>query len=280
MCWRRGTGASARSRGAMLFQRFWEDLSGGGARSPSPSGGTRRAPSTRRAELPTPPAALKHLARRRAVDARDLRRGGRRLGDANRLPVRRLIFRRRRDRHTRRVPRRRTTRQPGRHRPEQDGRPSRIAGSADGSAARRVRRRLGAAPALHAAGPGVFGAASGQTTDRASPHRRDQIGIFAGRDLRPAWYSAADIAPWSASLGRAGWGRRPPLLHVARGVRLLGCLNRRSGLRRMRGLRRRARRAIEGSDARQVIGRNATGRTAPGRRTPPVRRRFGGRGPA
>jgi len=36
--------------------------------------------------------------------------------------------------------------------------------------------------------------AYGQTTNRASPHSRDQIRIFAGRDLRPAWYSAADIA--------------------------------------------------------------------------------------
>jgi acyl-homoserine lactone acylase PvdQ len=36
--------------------------------------------------------------------------------------------------------------------------------------------------------------AYGQTTDRASPHSRDQIRIFAGRDLRPAWFTDADIA--------------------------------------------------------------------------------------
>ncbi|MCX6551957.1 MAG: penicillin acylase family protein, partial [Acidobacteria bacterium] len=36
--------------------------------------------------------------------------------------------------------------------------------------------------------------AYGQTTDRASSHSRDQIRIFASRNLRPAWFSDADIA--------------------------------------------------------------------------------------
>jgi acyl-homoserine-lactone acylase len=36
--------------------------------------------------------------------------------------------------------------------------------------------------------------AYGETTDRASPHSRDQIRIFANRELRPAWYSDADVA--------------------------------------------------------------------------------------
>jgi acyl-homoserine-lactone acylase len=36
--------------------------------------------------------------------------------------------------------------------------------------------------------------AYGQTTDRASPHSRDQIRIFASRDLRPAWFTEAEIA--------------------------------------------------------------------------------------
>ena len=36
--------------------------------------------------------------------------------------------------------------------------------------------------------------AYGQTTDRSSPHSRDQIRIFAARDLRPVWFTGADIA--------------------------------------------------------------------------------------
>jgi acyl-homoserine-lactone acylase len=36
--------------------------------------------------------------------------------------------------------------------------------------------------------------AYGQTTDRSSPHSRDQIRIFAARDLRPVWFTEADIA--------------------------------------------------------------------------------------
>ncbi len=36
--------------------------------------------------------------------------------------------------------------------------------------------------------------AYGQTTDRSSPHSRDQIRIFANRDLRPAWFTDAEVA--------------------------------------------------------------------------------------
>jgi acyl-homoserine-lactone acylase len=36
--------------------------------------------------------------------------------------------------------------------------------------------------------------AYGQTTDRSSPHSRDQIRIFAARDLRPVWYVEPDVA--------------------------------------------------------------------------------------
>ena len=36
--------------------------------------------------------------------------------------------------------------------------------------------------------------AYGQTTDRSSPHSRDQIRIFAGRQLRPAWFTDAEVA--------------------------------------------------------------------------------------
>jgi acyl-homoserine-lactone acylase len=36
--------------------------------------------------------------------------------------------------------------------------------------------------------------AYGQTTDRSSPHSRDQIRIFAARDLRPVWFTDADVA--------------------------------------------------------------------------------------
>ena len=36
--------------------------------------------------------------------------------------------------------------------------------------------------------------AYGQTTDRSSPHSRDQIQIFANRDLRPVWFTDAEVA--------------------------------------------------------------------------------------
>jgi acyl-homoserine-lactone acylase len=36
--------------------------------------------------------------------------------------------------------------------------------------------------------------AYGQTTDRSSPHSRDQIRIFAARDLRPVWFTDAAVA--------------------------------------------------------------------------------------
>ena len=36
--------------------------------------------------------------------------------------------------------------------------------------------------------------AYGQTTDRSSPHSRDQIRIFAARDLRPVWFTDAEVA--------------------------------------------------------------------------------------
>ena len=36
--------------------------------------------------------------------------------------------------------------------------------------------------------------AYGETTDRSSPHSRDQIRIFAARDLRPAWFTDAEVA--------------------------------------------------------------------------------------
>jgi acyl-homoserine lactone acylase PvdQ len=36
--------------------------------------------------------------------------------------------------------------------------------------------------------------AYGETTDRSSPHSRDQIRIFASRELRPAWYADANVA--------------------------------------------------------------------------------------
>jgi len=36
--------------------------------------------------------------------------------------------------------------------------------------------------------------AYGQTADRTSPHSRDQIRVFANRDLRPAWFTDAEVA--------------------------------------------------------------------------------------
>jgi acyl-homoserine-lactone acylase len=35
--------------------------------------------------------------------------------------------------------------------------------------------------------------AYGQTTNQDSPHSSDQMPIFAGHRLRPAWYSEAEI---------------------------------------------------------------------------------------
>lgn len=36
--------------------------------------------------------------------------------------------------------------------------------------------------------------AYGQTTDRSSPHSRDQIRLFANRELRPVYFTEAEIA--------------------------------------------------------------------------------------
>ena len=126
--------------------------------------------------------------RRRAMDAGDLRRRGRGLGRRVPLSVRRSrSSRRRRHGRARRISRADVRRRAA----GVAGKPgaARIAGWADPD---RQLAGFGDAWVLlvHFTRPvQAFSVlAYGETTDRTSPHSRDQIRIFAGRDLRPAWF--------------------------------------------------------------------------------------------
>ena len=189
--------ASAASRGAVLFQRFWETY-----RAAVPQPFAEKWDAARPFDTPRgladPAAALKHLAdavqwTRATYGAADVA-----WGDANRYRFGDLE-----------LPGEGATGQLGAYRVQtfdavagpakagQAGRSSavRIAGWAD---ADRQLAGFGDAWVLlvHFTRPvqAYSVLAYGQTADRTSPHSRDQIRIFAGRDLRPAWYAAADIA--------------------------------------------------------------------------------------
>jgi len=191
--------ASATSRGAVLFQRFWETY-----RAAMPQPFAEKWDAARPFDTPRgiadPAAALKHLAdavqwTRATYGAADVA-----WGDVNRYRFGDLS-----------LPGEGTTGALGAYRVQtfdaaggaaQAGQAAgaragatRIAGWAD---ADRQLAGFGDAWVLlvHFTRPVQAHSvlAYGQTTERASPHSRDQIRIFAGRDLRPAWHSAADIA--------------------------------------------------------------------------------------
>ena len=181
--------ASAASRGAVLFQRFWDTYRAEVTQPFAEPWDAKRPFDTPRG-IANPEAALKHLAAavrwtRETYGAPDVA-----WGDANRYRFGTLD-----------MPGEGATGQLGAYRVQQydavtgQSRGVRIAGWAEGD---RQLAGFGDAWVLlvHFTRPvQAFSVlAYGQTTDRTSPHSRDQIQIFAGHDLRPAWFSDADVA--------------------------------------------------------------------------------------
>jgi len=178
--------AAANSRGAVLFQRFWETYRAE-VRQPFAEPWDQARPVDTPRGLADPAAALKHVATavewtRTTYGAVDVA-----WGEANRYRFGDLD-----------LPGEGASGQLGAFRVQQfDAGPgaARVAGwgESDGQLA-----GFGDAWVLlvHFTRPvQAFSVlAHGQTTDRASPHSRDQIRIFAGRDLRPAWFTDAEVA--------------------------------------------------------------------------------------
>jgi acyl-homoserine-lactone acylase len=181
--------ASASSRGAVLFQRFW-DAYRAEVRQPFAEAWDAARPATTPRGIANTEAALKHLAEavtwtRATYGAADVA-----WGDANRYRFGDLE-----------LPGEGASGQLGAYRVQQfdaiEAKDSavRVAGWAS---ADRQLAGFGDAWVLlvHFTRPiQAFSVlAYGQTTDRASPHSRDQIRILAGRDLRPAWFTDAEVA--------------------------------------------------------------------------------------
>jgi acyl-homoserine-lactone acylase len=181
--------ASAGSRGAVLFQRFWENYRAE-VRQPYAEPWDAARPVETPRGIGNVEAALKHLAEavtwtRTTHGAADVA-----WGEVNRFRLGEVD-----------LPGEGATGQLGAFRVQQfDAMPGqqggvRIAGWAD---ADRQLAGFGDAWVLlvHFTRPvQAFSVlAYGQTTDRASPHSRDQIRIFANRELRPAWFTDADIS--------------------------------------------------------------------------------------
>jgi acyl-homoserine-lactone acylase len=181
--------ASADSRGAVLFQRFWYTYQGDVKQPYAEAWDVKRPAQTPRG-LADPGAALKHLAdavkwTRDTYGAADVA-----WGDANRYRFGDID-----------LPGEGASSGLGAYRVQvfdplpAGGGPVRVAGW--GAADRQL---VGGSDAwvllVHFTRPmQAFSVmAYGQTTDRASPHSRDQIRVFAARDLRPAWYFESDVA--------------------------------------------------------------------------------------
>jgi len=181
--------ASAGSRGAVLFQRFWYTYQGDVKQPYSEPWDVKRPAQTPRG-LADAAAALRHLAEavkwtRDTYGAADVA-----WGDANRYRFGDID-----------LPGEGASSGLGAYRVQvfdplpAGGGPVRVAGW--GAADRQL---IGGSDAwvllVHFTRPlQAFSVmAYGQTTDRSSPHSRDQIRVFAARDLRPAWYFESDVA--------------------------------------------------------------------------------------
>ena len=181
--------ASATSRGAVLFQRFW-DAYRAEVRQPYAEAWDAKRPAQTPRGIADTGAALKHLAEavtwaRATYGPADVA-----WGDANRYRFGDID-----------LPGEGASSQLGAFRvqvfdaPEGKDSRVRVAGWADAD-----RQMAGCSDAwvllVHFTKP--FQAFSvlayGQTTDRSSPHSRDQIRILANRDLRPVWFTDADVA--------------------------------------------------------------------------------------
>jgi acyl-homoserine-lactone acylase len=194
---------AAASRGAVLFQRFWDGYAAA-VRPPYAMPWSASEPAATPAGIADPTAAVEHLAR--AVRETREAHGSERVawGDVHRFRAGDLDL-------------------PGdgasgtygtfrvmRFDPLADPRspdaslqaapPARVAGNLGGE-----RGMVGFGDAwvllvdFSAPVTGWSVLAYGQTTDLRSPHSRDQLPIFAGHRLRRAWYTEAEIA---ANLGR------------------------------------------------------------------------------
>ena len=181
--------ASAGSRGALLFQRFWYTYQGE-VRQPFAEPWDVKRPAQTPRGLADSAAALKHLAEavkwtRATYGAADVA-----WGDANRYRFGDID-----------LPGEGASSGLGAYRVQvfdplpAGGGPVRVAGWGP-----EDRQLVGGSDAwvllVHFTKPmQAFSVmAYGQTTDRSSAHSRDQIRIFAARDLRPAWYFEADVA--------------------------------------------------------------------------------------
>ncbi len=181
--------ASATSRGALLFQRFWETYR---AAVPQPFAEPWDAarPTATPQGLASPDVALEHLAQAVAWTRTTFGAADVAWGDANRYRFGDVD-----------LPGEGASGQLGAYRVQQfdavPGKPDgvRVAGWAEAD-----RQLTGFGDAwvqlVHFTQPvQAFSVlAYGQTTDRASAHSRDQIRIFANRHLRPVWFSEADVA--------------------------------------------------------------------------------------
>jgi acyl-homoserine-lactone acylase len=180
--------ASATSRGAVLFQRFW-DAYRAEVRQPFAEAWDAARPVETPRGIADGAAALRHLAEavrwtRATYGAADVA-----WGDANRYRFGDID-----------LPGEGASGLLGAYRVQQfdavPGGPEgvRVAGWAEAD-----RRLAGFGDAwvmlVHFTRPlQAFSVlAYGETTDRASPHSRDQIRLFAGGELRPAWFTDAEV---------------------------------------------------------------------------------------
>ena len=178
--------ASAESRGAVLFQRFW-DLYSDAVRSPFATPWDPSQPAKTPAGISDPAAAITHLAA--AVRAVREQHGSESVawGDVHRFRAGAVD-----------LPGTGATGTYGTFRvmtfESQPGQQVRVAGHLPG---RPTPAGFGDGWVLLVdfATPGTAYSvlAYGQTANPDSPHSRDQMPIFAGHHLRRAWYSEADI---------------------------------------------------------------------------------------
>jgi acyl-homoserine-lactone acylase len=181
--------ASAGSRGAVLFEHFWNAYRAE-VRQPYAEAWDAKRPAATPSGISNPAAAMKHLAEavkwaRATYGSADVA-----WGDANRYRFGDIDL-------------------PGEGAPSALGafrvqefdapesKESRVRVAGWGSEDRQlVGGRDAWVLLVHFARPvQAFSVlAYGQTTDRSSPHSRDQIAIFANRGLRPVWFTDADIA--------------------------------------------------------------------------------------
>jgi acyl-homoserine-lactone acylase len=185
--------ASAESRGAVLFQRFWDGYSAA-VRPPFARPWEESNPARTPAGIADPAAAVTHLAE--AVRSLREQHGSERVswGEVNRFRAGMLDLPGDGATGTYGTFRVMTFAPAPEGKPGTDGRPVRVAGHVPGG---EVPIGFGDAWVLlvdfSKSGQAWSVLAYGQTTKQDSPHSSDQLRIFAEHRLRRAWYSEADI---------------------------------------------------------------------------------------